>query len=605
MNIVEIWQKNNGTKTQKPGSDPVQPRSPRSEFQEIRRDLPPEVQQDISNFRAKFPQLKEHVIYRIMKKHDLKHNLVESELRFIADMQGTQPVEPKEKKAKKPRPPKELKESKEPREARGGEGEPRDPQKLVEDKKRDAPNSQRQGSRKDLDGDNERTPRNPKPSARAGGRDDHFYRGDTERQERTPRDREWKGRYRNDRSGEQGGSRQTNQDSQELPLRSSQAPRHPHQPNNHTRKNQSGNQGDRPYTDRSHNSKSGQDRQNFDRPNNREAHDRSGNKRSKGHRDNQKDFGEYVAKTVDDQRPRPPKPQPEPEPEQEKGLSKINEESEDMSQHRVYVDESVEVKQLESAKKSLHHGSASKKSTHHQDRESRSHDRSEQSPEQQESHPSPHQHPSHMMDGHLHHTPSPPHVQQNWEQGLLSNGLAVLSKFFFRSNVQHFRQFIHSTRTLESKTKSENRLTSDKRPAFAESKKRKPAIKNNFETDENDESNNERAKKMNHLVSHKRFESEEERMKGDRERAMESKINDSLSQFNFLAQKIKSLEAEVASLRAANQELAERHRDQNQNGEDNIFCFVPYHFVKDWYPFNSIRVSDLKAGNVYMVKKDD
>jgi hypothetical protein len=597
MNIVEFWQKSNGAKTHKSLSEPIQPKSPRSEFQEIRRDLAPEIQQDISNFRVQFPQLKEHVIYRIMKKHDLKHNLVESELRFIADMQGTQPVEQKEKKPKKQWPPKDSK---------GGDGES---PKFVEEARRDAPHHPKQSWKKDFDPASERAQRIPRQNGHLeGGRERHQNQKEGERpfqgrQDRLPRDREWKGRYRNDRQLDQEAFRPANQDFQVSPSKPGQFHRHTNPQNSSYRKQHNGNLSDRPPNDRPYNNKLPLDRQNADRPYNRDHNDRNVQKRSKNYHQNQRESGEYVAKPTEEQRPKPSKPQPEPE--QEKGLSKINEESEDMSQHRANVDESAEIRQPASAQKSIYQVSAREKSGHDQDWETRPHERPHQTTEIPEAHLAAQLHVPHLAPSQHNNTPSPTRIKQNWEKSLLSNGLAILNKFFLRSDARHFRQFIHCSRSMESKSKTDGRLATDKRPPFIESKKRKPAIKNNFETDENDESYNERAKKMNHLVSHRRFESEDERMKGDRERAMESKINDSISQFNFLAQKIKSLEAEVVALRTANHELAERNRDQAQNGEDNIFCFVPYHFVKDWYPFNSIRVGDLRAGNVYMVKKDD
>lgn len=570
--MMERWQKNSEPSPVPPSARPPRELSPRSEFQELKKGFPAEVLQDIKNFRAQFPQLREHAIYRVMKKHDMKRNLVEPELRFFAEMQGSEAVEQRERKPKRPNPPKDQKPR--PAEARKEGDEPR----------KEGQGQQRQASKKELDQEGG-------GQEGKGFQEGRYNRTEEERRQqdrmdRTPR--EWKGKYRRDR----GWDRE----------REGQTPTQQHQEGNQSPTKFGGQQ--RQYKDqgnfprRSSNPKPG----NQDRPNPpREYNDRANPKRGKGHFQGPQEAEEYVAKQhPEEQRPKPSKPTPEPD--QAKGLSKINEESEDQSQHRFPVEDSADKRPNPSNNKTapstFHHPKPpATDSKGAKDRQGWTGDVADlqTSPAR----------PKHQHESHKHSTSSPS-SQHHLENGLVSNGLSVLSKFFYKAQEHSFKQFLSVSRHLAPRPKSEVRNGPDKRSGFFDSKKRKPAIKNNFETEENDESTTERAKKLNYVpAKQQRFESEEERMKGDRERVLESKVNDSIGQFNFLAQKIKDLEAEVRALKAANAELSEKNRASVAGGEDNIFCFVPYHFVKDWYPFNSIRAADLKAGNVYMVKRDE
>lgn len=572
MSTMERWQKNGDPRQTQPSARPPRELSPRAEFLELKKDFPAEVLQDIKNFRTQFPQLREHAIYRVMKKHDMKRNLVEPELRFYAEMQGSEPVDQRERKPKRPNPPKDQR----PR--------PAEQRKEGEEPKRDGQQVQRQGSRKD--GETAEVMAAGQEDQGAKDRPQNRNEEDRRGMDRTPR--EWKAKPRRDRGWDRerdgpGPAQQNRQDGNQSPTKVGGQQRH--------YKDQA------QFPRRSSNPKAG----NQDRPNApREYNDRPNPKRGKGNFQGGREAEEYVAKHVEEQRPKPSKPVAEPE--QAQGLSKINEESEDQSHHRLQVEDSADKHHQHPAHKApsstLHHSKqpATTDSKGSKDRPGWAGDLADL-----QASPAPrHHHDSHRQ------TTSSPSSQHHLEHGLVSNGLSVLSKFFHKAREHSFRQFLTATRHLAPRPKSEVRNGPDKRSGFFDSKKRKPAIKNNFETEENDESTTERAKKLNYVPAKtQRFESEEERMKGDRERALESKVNDSIGQFNFLAQKIKDLEAEVRGLKAANAELSEKNRASAAAGEDNIFCFVPYHFVKDWYPFNSIRAGDLKAGNVYMVKRDE
>ena len=189
--------------------------------------------------------------------------------------------------------------------------------------------------------------------------------------------------------------------------------------------------------------------------------------------------------------------------------------------------------------------------------------------------------------------------------GLQFNGLEKVIKFYQKYHDSHLRVFFRNLRHWEIKVSKniDKSPFNDKRYGFQESKKKKPAIKNNFETDENDESNTEKIKKFNHFIGNKKFESEEERFKGERERIMESKINENAYQINHLCQKMKGMEVEIGNLKRINEELVAKNLELLAGRNDNLYCVVPYNMVKNNYPFDQIETKDLLESNVYIIKK--
>lgn len=579
MNIVELLHQRKDAKPAQKTQISTAPLSPRSEFAEHKKSLPAETVQDIANFRIAYPQLREHVIYKIMRKHDFKKNLVDTDLKFMAEMQGNRPVDqrpPPKKQAPPKDKPQPQPQPKNPPQGEGGqassEAKPVARQESGKDNL-EVPN-QRHDSGRGRDGYKQR-PFNPKH------RDD---RGDWDN--RPPRDRpqgEW-------------SDRQT---------QSQGVPKHqggPHQ--NGPASSQKFNQQARDP--------------NYYQP--RPQRERQGGKKAKGNWDYHSQADEYVAKQPEakqgDDKPKDAKT-PLQESIPEKALSNINEESEDQSHHRMQAGESAE-----KGKSSRHSPNRQGKSEyskgkhHHQPAKPA---QASNLPVQEFSQPQASlvAHPTisnvpaaldalHQASGQKHHHVPASQARVYIENGLVANGLNNLLRIFTKKEVAWFRHFLQLAHTLEPRQlKQEARNGQDKRQGVFEGKKKKPAIKNNFETEENDESTNERAKKMNYFLGAKRFESEEERLKGERERVMESRLNDNASQFKWLTQKVKALEAELESLKAANQELAENQRSVAGHNEDNVYCFVPFHFVKEAYPFNSIKVSELKSGKVYMIKKDE
>jgi hypothetical protein len=87
MNIVQKLQKLNDHKKEPAVSAFVKATDAESDFASLLPSLSLSIIQDINKFRAEYPCIKEHVIYKIMKKHDLKFSLVDSELKFITALQ--------------------------------------------------------------------------------------------------------------------------------------------------------------------------------------------------------------------------------------------------------------------------------------------------------------------------------------------------------------------------------------------------------------------------------------------------------------------------------------------------------------------------------------
>lgn len=527
MNIIEILQQSKDVKTTKPGVRATEPRSPRSEFRDLRKDLPAEVIRDIGEFQKQFPQLKEHTIYNIMRRHEFKRNLVETELKFKAVMQDSQPVNKRESRPKKPQ---------------------------QEDNKRAR---------------EEPIPQKPRPRP-------------TEKQ------------FNNDRDKAAAEQLKDNRDSRDRADVKGHRPR----PQNQNYQPRSYNRDQQDYQQRPYFSNKYQ------------------NRRQRGQWYDYDQQEEYVVRQSKEDRPKSAKKQLEQE--QDKELSNINEESDDHSNHRAPVDRSSDKqpkknsnhqndtnhqRQSEQAEK-LPNSNAGRQNGERKPSNQATQDHPQTAAHQHKNSHAPHQSLGESKVGA--HNSKVPESKTYLENGLISNGINVLAKTVRKWEIHWFRQFIDAVHQFDARpAKHETRAQHDKKGNFADGKKRKPAIKNNFETEENDESTNERAKKMNYYVGLKKFESEEERLKGERERIMESRINNHASQFDWLTQKVKDLEEEVASLRAANQELMSHHKASLGGHDDSVYCFVPFHFVKDSYPFNSIKMSDVKSGNVYMIKKDN
>ena len=87
MNIIQKVQKLSEGKKEQVAAPKARLNDAEVEFFDIKKNLSPEVSQDVAKFHESYPQLKEHTIYRIMKKHDFKFSLVDSELKFVSSLQ--------------------------------------------------------------------------------------------------------------------------------------------------------------------------------------------------------------------------------------------------------------------------------------------------------------------------------------------------------------------------------------------------------------------------------------------------------------------------------------------------------------------------------------
>lgn len=98
MNIIQKMQKMNEGKREYVTVSSTKINDAETEYLQHKKDLAPEIRQDIANFRASYPNIKEHVIYKMMKKHDFKFNLVDSELNFISNLNPKVDVQAEAKK---------------------------------------------------------------------------------------------------------------------------------------------------------------------------------------------------------------------------------------------------------------------------------------------------------------------------------------------------------------------------------------------------------------------------------------------------------------------------------------------------------------------------
>lgn len=501
MNIVQKFQQQISHQNEKSVDQKNSQMTPHAQYLEDKKSFRPEMLQDINNFKKEFPQLKDHVIYKIMKKHDFKKTVVETELKYTASLQtqvsddfpsSKQTAQPKKKKLQNVPKPKNI-----------------NPNIIPEI----MPNHKNENNQKTTAPLKEFVKPKPHWSNR-----EEYYDNAVDNQKF----------YGNEQNN---NKKYYKEKPVYIPYKNESVP----------------------Y------------------------------KKYKNTRNNYTDSVEYIQKPVSEE---PVKQQTKPVEQElpcEKALSNINEESEDFSHHKFQPDQNA---------------FSGRDGNFLQIQPTRISEKEKKISTKFES-----------IDINV----KPEHFKQHsntkselLEFGLVANGLNLLVRSFLKRNHNYFRTFFQNVYFLDSKQpKLDQKQALDKKNGFFEAKKKKPAIKNLFETEENDESNHERAKKMNYFVGQKKFESEEERLKGDRERVMESKLNDHLSQFNFLNHKIMVLENEMNALKLANMQLLELNKNNVSKSSENVYCLVPYSFVKDTYPFSNILHNDLKSGNVYMIKKDD
>jgi hypothetical protein len=111
MNIIQKMQRLNEGKQERVAVSTAKINDAEAEYLQHKKDLAPEIRQDIANFRASYANIKEHVIYKMMKKHDFKFNLVDSELKFISSLNPKVDVNTEAKK-EEPEKPKTTKPAK-------------------------------------------------------------------------------------------------------------------------------------------------------------------------------------------------------------------------------------------------------------------------------------------------------------------------------------------------------------------------------------------------------------------------------------------------------------------------------------------------------------
>ena len=87
INIVE---KISNLKQEKIKSTNKKNKNPNSEvsfYKKLKKQLKPEILKQLNEYKKTFSGLKEHIIYKIMLKHEYKENLISPELKFISNNQ--------------------------------------------------------------------------------------------------------------------------------------------------------------------------------------------------------------------------------------------------------------------------------------------------------------------------------------------------------------------------------------------------------------------------------------------------------------------------------------------------------------------------------------
>ena len=190
------------------------------------------------------------------------------------------------------------------------------------------------------------------------------------------------------------------------------------------------------------------------------------------------------------------------------------------------------------------------------------------------------------------------------ENGHVADGINQIIKFFIKAQGRFLYELHKKSLFMERKqSKSQTKIQSaERRSNFVDPKKKKPMIKNNFETEDNDESNHERGTKMTHMQGNKRFESEEERRKGEREKILENRLEELSSQLGQMYQRMQCMEYEIARLNKSNAELEEHNRYMYETRTENCFVVMPYTAVKRIPPFKDFSKEEFADGSYYLFR---
>ena len=140
---------------------------------------------------------------------------------------------------------------------------------------------------------------------------------------------------------------------------------------------------------------------------------------------------------------------------------------------------------------------------------------------------------------------------------------------------QHLRtvskEFQQEEKTAQEPEKQIVKATLDKRY-----KKQPIEIIKEFKNDFEESSANIRSNKIDKLIK-KKFESEDEKLKTDREKKLEKKVNDLSNIINTMQERINQMETELVRVKNG------MSFDGQTNFSTNMYCMVPFSAVKDLF----------------------
>jgi hypothetical protein len=171
--------------------------------------------------------------------------------------------------------------------------------------------------------------------------------------------------------------------------------------------------------------------------------------------------------------------------------------------------------------------------------------------------------------------------------GLFGMGIQKLVALIYKNYSAYFKHLFNKSYYVDYKAEKKDTVdlkmaSGDKKQNGGDPMKKIKSLRKNFATDENDEESSEARDKVHlNVLSKAKFESEEEKLKTQKDKSLESIIKDLSLQVNLLTQKTQNLEDEVGSLRSINQNLREQNAETNKTGSSELYCIVPFSLVKD------------------------
>ena len=169
-----------------------------------------------------------------------------------------------------------------------------------------------------------------------------------------------------------------------------------------------------------------------------------------------------------------------------------------------------------------------------------------------------------------------------------------LNKMFFLVENNLFTYFQH-LRTISKELNKEEKTAQEPEKQIIKAtldkryKKQPIEIIKEFKNDFEESSSNIRSNKIDKLIK-KKFESEDEKLKTDREKKLEKKVNDLSNIINTMQERINQMETELVRVKNGM-----TFKGQT-NFSTNMYCLVPFNTVKDLFipidPANNPAVND-------------